>query len=514
MALELAPGAPTAERRALAGPYRWIGFAASVLVAATMPLWRLAGKAWRLTLPGLPHNGERPITAIVFVVAVVLLAVSWLGLITRVERSSLPTRDRMRVVLSTAALWFAPLLLGPPLLSSDVYSYAAEGAMVTQHLDPTIDGMYKLHYGDYVSRTDPVWRTDPLDPGKALGNPYGPVQMGSAAAIVDASGHNYDLTLWGLRLVALASVFASVWGLSEIAKHFGVDPPTAVAIGIANPIAVLHLVGGAHNDAMLMAFLVTGCAFALRSRWAVGVAFMALAMGVKLPAAAAIVYLAWQRVGGAAGIRDRIRSVSGALAGAFAITLGLCMVIGISLVGWMESIQNSGRTMGTLSLTTRLGYVVSSLFRVVGLPTSDSAWITLFRLSGLLAAGIVCLWMLTRIDRIGPIQCAAIAMIVVVVLGPVVWPWYLAPGIALLGAAGVGRWRPALLVMTIAFAFEVFPVGPKSKPVLEGSHFVSLGLILLIAVLTVAAPFALEWWRGQRDDGPPGPDLLDLAPAD
>ena len=513
MALELAPSAPASQRRALAGPYRWIGFGASVLIAATMPLWRLAGKAWRLTLPVLPHNGERPITAIVFVVGVALLAVAWLGLIRRIERSALPSRDRMRVVLSCAALWFAPLLLGPPLLSSDVYSYAAEGAMVTQHLDPTVDGMYKLHYGDYVSRTDPVWRAS-NDPTKALGNPYGPVQMGASAAIVDLSGHNYNLTLWGLRLLALASVFACVWGLTEIAEHFGVDPPTAVAIGIANPIAVLHLVGGAHNDAFLMAFLVTGIAFALRNRWVVGVAFMALAMGVKLPAAAAIVYLGWERVGGAAGIRERIRSVGRALAGAFALTLGLCVVIGISLVGWIESMQNSGRTRGTLSFTTRLGYVVSSLFRAVGLPTADTTWITLFRMSGLVAAGVLCLWMLTRVDRIGPIQCAALAMMAVVVLGPVVWPWYLAPGIALLGAAGVGRWRPALLVLTVAFAFEVFPVGPKSKPVLEGSHFVSLGLILLIATLTLAAPFALEWWRGQQDDDPPGPDLRDLAPAD
>jgi hypothetical protein len=79
-----------------------------------------------------------------------------------------------------------------------------------------------------------------------------------------------------------------------------------------------------------------------------------------------------------------------------------------------------------------------------------------------------------------------------VLLGPVVWPWYLAPAIALLGASGLGRWRPSLLVLTVAFAFEVFPVGPKSKPVLEGSHFVSLGLIVLIGALTVAAPFAVD----------------------
>jgi hypothetical protein len=508
MALELAPSAPTEQRRALAGPYTWIGLVGSVLIAITAPLWRLSGPTWRVTVPGVPHNGERPITAIAFVVGVSMLGIAWMGLIARVERSQLPERARMRAVLVCAVLWFAPLLLGPPLLSSDIYSYAAEGAMVTQGLDPTSDGMFKLHYGDYVSRTDPVWR---IPYG---GNPYGPVQMGTAAAIVGASGHDVDLTLWGLRFLAVGAVLASVWGLSEIARHHGVDPPTAVAIGIANPIAVLHLVGGAHNDALLMALLVTGVAFAMRGRWPLGVVCMALATGVKLPAAAAIVYLAWERAGVGAALKERARSVGKAALGASAVVGTLCIAIGISLYGWVLSMQNSGKTTGTLSLTTRVGYVISSFFRLVGLPSTDGTWIAIFRLLGFAVAGYICLRLLGLTHRIGAVQCAAISMLTVMLLGPVVWPWYLAPAIALLGAAGIGRWRPALIVLTVAFSFEVFPVGPNSKPVLEGSHFISLGFILLIAVLTVAAPFAVEWWRALGDDELPGADPLPFAPAD
>jgi hypothetical protein len=309
-------------------------------------------------------------------------------------------------------------------------------------------------------------------------------------------------------------VLASVWGISEIARHYGTDPPTAVAIGIANPITVLHLVGGAHNDAFLMAFLVTGSAFALRGRWPLGVIFLGLATGVKLPAAAAIVYLGWQQLGGLAAVRDRVRVIGQALAVTGAAMIGLCVLIGISLTGWVASIQNSGKTMGTLSFTTRLGYVVASLFRFVGLPSSNDTWIALFRYGGLALAAYICLRLLAVTKRIGAVQAAAISMLAVVLLGPVVWPWYMAPAIALLGASGVGRWRPSLLVLTASFAFEVFPVGQNTKPVLEGSHFVSLALILLIGVLTVAAPFAVEWWREQRDDEPPATDLLPFAPAD
>src|SRR3954452_22816799 len=104
MALELAPSAPAAQRRALVGPYRWIGFGASVLIAATVPLWRLSGPPWRPPLPFLPCRGERPVSAVLFVIAVSLLGVAWLGLIVRVERSQLPARDRLRAVVSCAAL--------------------------------------------------------------------------------------------------------------------------------------------------------------------------------------------------------------------------------------------------------------------------------------------------------------------------------------------------------------------------------------------------------------------------
>jgi hypothetical protein len=245
--------------------------------------------------------------------------------------------------------------------------------------------------------------------------------------------------------------------------------------------------------------------------------FMALATGVKLPAAAAIVYLGWQRAGIGAAFKARVREVAKALAGAGVVIGGLCILVGISVYGWVASMQNSGKTTGTLSLTTRVGYAVSSIFRAVHLPASDNVWIGLFRFGGLAVAAYICLRLLGLTRRIGAVQCAAISMLTVILLGPVVWPWYLAPAIGMLGAAGVGRWRPALLMLTVSFSFEVFPVGQNSKPVLEGSHFVSLALILLIAVLTMAAPFAVEWWREVRGEEPPpltGPGAVPFAPAD
>ncbi|HEY2812009.1 MAG TPA: polyprenol phosphomannose-dependent alpha 1,6 mannosyltransferase MptB [Acidimicrobiales bacterium] len=496
MAIDFAPDAPApparARRRGIAGPYPAIGFVGALLIAVTAPTWKLAfigtHEPWRLTVPGLPHDGTRPFTAIAFVAGAALLGIAWLGLIGRIEASKATSRERMRAVIATALLWFAPVMLGPPLLSSDIYSYAAEGEMVTQGHDPTSEGMFKLHYGDFVAHVDPVWRV-PYG-----GNPYGPVQMGIAAGAVYATGHSFEPTIWLLRAISLAAVLLSIWAISDIAKRHGVSPPVAVAIGIANPIAVLHLVGGGHNDAILMALLLTGFAVAERGRFWWGVVLVTLAAAVKLPAAAGIVYLAWCQPGAGAAVKERLRTIAKAFAVMGTLMVALCAFVGIGF-GWITAIRNTGTTTGTLSLPTRLGFVISGMFHAVGLPSSDQLWIALLRFVGLAIAAYICLRLFGVVQRIGYVAATGICLLAVMLLGPVVWPWYLAPGFALLGTTRLGRWRASMLVLCALFAAEVFPVGVKSKPVLEGNHLVSLLLIVVIGIVSALAPMAVDRWH-------------------
>jgi hypothetical protein len=490
MAIELAPDAPSsARRRRLAGPYPLIGFAGALLIATTTPKWRLDLKTWRLTLPFLPFNGTRPFTAIAFIAGAAALGIAWLGLISRVERSNAPERARMRTVIATALLWFLPVMLGPPLLSSDIYSYAAEGDMITKGHDPTTEGMFKLQYGEYISHVDPVWR---IPYG---GNPYGPLQMGIAAGAVYASGHTWELTIWLLRFISLGAVLLSIWAIADIARRHGVSPPVAVAIGIANPITVLHLVGGAHNDAILMALLLAGFAFAQRGRFWLGVLFMTLATAVKLPAAAGLVYLGWCQAGAGAAFKQRIKVIAKALGASVAMIVAGCAIVGIGVSGWILAMKNTGTTMGTLSLPTRLGFVISGMFHTVGLPSDDQIWISILRFVGLGIAAYVSLRLLGVVERIGPVAATGICLLTVMLLGPVVWPWYLAPAFALLGATQLGRWRASVLVLCALLATEVLPVGQQPRPVLEGNHLVSLGLIVLFGVICVLAPMVVDRWH-------------------
>ena len=359
----------------MAGPYPALGFAGALLIAVTAPQWRLDQKTWRLTLPFLPFDGTRPFTAVAFVVGAAALGVAWLGLISRVERSQAPGRDRMRVVVATAFLWFVPVMLGPPLLSSDIYSYAAEGDMVTKGHDPTSQGMYMLQFGEYISHTDKVWRTLPG------GNPYGPVQMGIAAGAVEVTGHTFVLTIWLLRFIALGAVLLSIWAIADIARRHGVSPPVAVAIGIANPIVVLHLVGGAHNDAILMALLCAGFAFAQRGRFWLGVVFIALATAVKVPAAAALIYLGWCQPGAAAAVKERLKVIGKA----FAVQPGSSWSAAPPSVSdcpaGSQRCEHRHHDRHVVAADAS-GFVLSGLLHTVGLPSSDQLWIERCATSG------------------------------------------------------------------------------------------------------------------------------------
>ena len=78
--------------------------------------------------------------------------------------------------------------------------------------------------------------------------------------------------------VAMAAV-----GIGLIADKSRVNPAVAIAIGLGNPIVILHLIGGVHNDALMFGLLALGLAAAQRDRKKTALALLAAATAVKLP---------------------------------------------------------------------------------------------------------------------------------------------------------------------------------------------------------------------------------------
>lgn len=361
------------------------------------------------------------------VLGVLLLVAAWWAL-RRSSRS-----------LLAAALWSVPLLVTPPLFSRDVYAYAGQAHLVALGLDPYRLGP-SVAAGPLTTQIDAVWLDRP--------SPYGPVFLWLAGHL--GFGQHLVLAVLAFRLLAVVGLGLLAWGLPRLAT----DPKGALWLGLANPLVLLHLVAGAHNDALMIGLMVAGLAVGwttrLPGRLVLAAAILTLAALVKVPAAAALAFppLAAQ------GWRHRLRACL-VVAGTAAVTAVVVTAATGLGWGWLHTVDQGEARLSLFSPTTGLGLLLGQLAVVqeVGLA------------AGLIVAGLL----LLRADRLGPLRALGLALVVVVALGPTVQAWYLLWGIVPLAAVLCERGRLAAGAACAVLCLLVLPGGRQLiRPPLYG----------------------------------------------
>jgi len=452
------------------------GFLGALLIAASAPVSPTWAPSWRLTVPGISHPGSL-LAAGLFVAGLVLLGGAWIGLVGACERLQGTERRRLAIVVAVTVLWTIPVLLGPPLLSNDVYSYAAQGEMAARGIDPTAAGPAALGQGDFLRAVDPVWMNAPA--------PYGPLWIAAGNGVVRATGHDLAASVWLFRCLIVVGVIMAGFGVVSIARSCGGDSPCAVACAFANPLVILHLIGGCHNDGLMMGFLCLGVAAAATNRRAPAVVLIALAVAVKLPATVGLLMCGWVWAGAEAPFRERVWSIAKVVVVAAAIVAGLCAAAGIG-VGWITAMKNTGKNLDTFSLMTMLGFAVTSLLNLVGLSDNPEIAVAPARFLGLLGGIGVSYWLMTRATRIGLPRAIGLCLSAVMLLGPVLLPWYLPAGFALIAASGFGRFRPVYMTLALAVSALVWPVSVSAPEFFfRYQRILSFILILIIATAVV-----------------------------
>ncbi|MFJ2902241.1 polyprenol phosphomannose-dependent alpha 1,6 mannosyltransferase MptB [Streptomyces sp. NPDC087212] len=347
---------------------------------------------------------------------VVLLIAAWV-LLGRLVRGSRPPTPR--ALLLVLAVWAAPLLLAPPLFSRDVYSYLAQGAMVDAHMDVYAQGPARLG-GPLADEVAPLWRH--------TGAPYGPVFLALAHGLAGLTRGELPAGLVGMRLVALVGVALMAAALPRLARHNGADPAAALWLGALNPLVLLHLVAGAHNDAIMLGLLGVGLVAAL-GRWPVlGAVLVTLAALVKAPAALGLVAVVVLQI--RAG-RDPVRATATTVAATAVTTVAATAVAGTGY-GWIGALDTPVSPQNW-ALTSLLGRATGALLEHLGsglAPLAVPAW-HLFglALTAVLIAGIW--WRL----RPRPVYALGLSLAAVAAFGPAIRPWYALWGLFLIAAA-------------------------------------------------------------------------------
>ena len=443
---------------------------------------------------GLPVPVDRRFLGIMLVyVGLALLLGAWVEIVRAVRGHPGPFPPALVVV---PVVWAGPLVLAPPLFSGDVYSYAAQGQMVTRGISPYRHGPAALGGGPFLRLVDPLWRRSPA--------PYGPAWERLSGAIVQAAHHDVLATLVGFRVVAVVGVTLLAVALPALARSVGKDPAPAFALGVLNPLVLVVLVGGAHNDALMLGLLAAGLAVARARRpgpapVAGGLVLCALAAEVKIPALIGAVFIGWWWAGpgqeAPASVRTRLLRVVvavGATGAVMAVIAGLCDL------GWRwtTGLSNPGAVVSWLAPATALGLALSHAAGALGAGHHQAGWVAGARGAGVAGAALLSVRLLLRSDRDGPLTALGWSLLAFVVLGPVVWPWYETWGLIFLAVAATGAVVPVIIIVSaVACVADV----PSPRLLITGDPALVAGAWILVAG---AVGLSLGWRRpGRRRPG-------------
>ncbi|MGW3264818.1 polyprenol phosphomannose-dependent alpha 1,6 mannosyltransferase MptB [Streptomyces sp. NPDC001056] len=375
---------------------------------------------------------------------VVLLTAAWV-LLGRLVRGPQPPTPR--ALLLVLAVWAAPLVLAPPLFSRDVYSYLAQGAMADAHMDVYTQGPAALG-GPLADQVAPMWQH--------TGAPYGPAFLGLASALSGLTRGELPAGLLGMRMVALLGVALMAFALPRLARHSGADPAAALWLGALNPLVLLHLVAGAHNDALMLGLLGLGLVAARDRRPALGAlaaALVTLAALVKAPAGLGL--LAVVALQARAGRRPLPAALTTAAASA-ATAVAATALAGTGY-GWIGALGTPVSPQNW-ALTSLLGRATGALLDRLGSGLAPLA-VPVWHIVGLVATAVAILLIWMRM-RLRPVYALGLSLLVVAVFGPAIRPWYVLWGLFLIAAAAPAtsvRHRVAALAGVLALA--VLPSG-------------------------------------------------------
>ena len=254
------------------------------------------------------------------------------------------------------------------------------------------------------------------------------------------------MVLFGVGLI--------VWAVPRLARRCGVAEVSALWLGAANPLLIMHLVAGIHNEALMLGLMLAGTEFALRgmyadtpllpkpfawpqsrdewARWRpmamliLGVVLITLSSQVKLPGLLAVGFVAMALACRWGGTFKAFVIAGGSLT---AVSVAVMAVIGWASglgFGWLFTLGTANVVRSWMSLPTLLALGTGQVGILLGLGDHTTAVLGLTRGIGVFIIAILVTWLLLAVlrGRLHPVGGLGVALGMTVLLFPVVQPWY------------------------------------------------------------------------------------------
>ncbi|MEU8254958.1 polyprenol phosphomannose-dependent alpha 1,6 mannosyltransferase MptB [Micromonospora inaquosa] len=462
---------------------RYAGLAGAVLLAVAGYLGgALPDAPLSVTPASIWRAPDGPATLTCWLVGTVLLVGAWWSL-----REGAPST---RWAYVTAGLWALPLLVAPPLGSRDVYSYACQGWTYAHGVDPYTVGVAAAGC-PWLDTVAPIWRDTPA--------PYGPVFVVLAALAVGLGG-GLTGTIVALRVIAVAGLLLAALCLPGLARAAGVPARRAAWLTLAAPLVGVHLVAGAHNDAVMLGLLLCGLLIVVRrpgrpAALLLAGALLGLAVTVKASAVVVVPFAALAAVHGRHTVRALLRHGGWLAGGLLTALLTTSAVSGLGF-GWVGGLAHSGDSEQWTSPPTAVGFVVDYAGALVGRDPQAVPVVRAVALLLLVGVLVVLWWRAWQTlrepehtshpvarSRVA-LHGAALALVATVVLSPVFHPWYATWPLALLAFTAAGTTWFTLPVA--AAAFLVLPDGTNLARFTKAPGALAMTALLLTVLAHLA----------------------------
>jgi hypothetical protein len=350
------------------------------------------------------------------------------------------------LVLGTIAALNALILLAPPLVSTDIFSYQFYGRLgELYHANPYVTGPVAQHLDPLYQYIGSKWVYAPTV--------YGPLFTTLSYLLAPLS---IPASVFAYKTIAAVSSLALVGLVWNGARLRGVDQVKAAALVGLNPLIVVYGVGGGHNDLLMLVPMLGGVVLLLQGRERLSGGSMVAAAAVKLTAGLMLPFALADRRGARSGTR-RHELLIGAGVAAAAIAVLAAALFGagpLHLPSTIENVQSQGNWQSLPGfIGTRLG------LGTVGHP------VTLI-LSGFFAGALA--WLVWRVWRgqLDWIAGAGWAAVALLVTAASLLPWYAA---WLMPLAALGRdrrlWRTAIAITVVMAFFQLLAYIPHGSTV-------------------------------------------------
>jgi alpha-1,6-mannosyltransferase len=369
-------------------------------------------------------------------VALMLGAWLWLG------RHVIDRTATEYTMVATAGFWLAPLLLSVPLFSRDTYSYLAQGALLRDGFDPYVVGPIE-NPNSLLDNVSPIWTTTTA--------PYGPAFILIAKFVTMLVGNDIVAGTMLLRLCMLPGLALLIWAAPRVARHIGADGATALWICALNPLVIIHLMGGVHNEMLMVGLMMVGIALTFAGRHIWGVGLIAVAVAVKATAGLALPFMVWVW---ARDLRQRrnyppVKAFAAATAGSaivfIAVFAVLSLLAGVGL-GWLTALAGSVKIINWLTVPTAASNLINALGGLF-IGVNFYAVLDIARIVGIVVIAVslpVAWWRFRHTDR-EALTGIAVVMVIVVLFVPAALPWYYTWPLAIVAALAQTRRAVAVI---------------------------------------------------------------------